>query len=279
MRKVVWVGRTTVFLAGLSVVVGVTLGVASAALAGNLDPLKLGTAKNVATRTTALVGKVASGAAFSVRNPSSGPALDLQVNAGQAPMTVNSQTKVTNLNADQLDGKSDTDFYAAGTKVSDSDKLDGKNDSDFYAAGSKVVDSDKLDGIDSNGFVQGNGESMHDAKSLSPGSGLQDVFGHSGPAPSPDINIYYSCPANLASNGTVKIKNWSGTVNVFSDNGGTNPNDYRQLGQYGDFDQPAAASGEHITFQVQGTGVVTVEVFSVHRQNDCHVQTHGVFSY
>lgn len=44
-------------------------------------------------------------------------------------------------------------------------------------------------------------------------------------------------------------------------------------------DQPAAASGEHITFQVQGTGVVTIEVFSVHRQNYCHVQTQGIFSY
>lgn len=40
------------------------------AVAGNLDPLKLGTAKNVATRVTTLVGKVATGSALGVKNPS-----------------------------------------------------------------------------------------------------------------------------------------------------------------------------------------------------------------
>ena len=35
-------------------------------------------------------------------------ALDLQVEAGKAPMKVNSGTRVTNLNADKIDGKTNT---------------------------------------------------------------------------------------------------------------------------------------------------------------------------
>ncbi len=105
--KVMWVGRATVFLVGLSVILALVLGVATTALAGNLDPLKIGSLRNVATQTTQLVGKVATGSAFVVKNPSGGSALDLQVNAGQAPMSVNAEAgTATNLSADELDGKS-----------------------------------------------------------------------------------------------------------------------------------------------------------------------------
>jgi hypothetical protein len=55
--------------------------VEGAALAGNLDPLKIGSLKNVATKITALVGKVATGSALEVKNASGGPALGLQVSA------------------------------------------------------------------------------------------------------------------------------------------------------------------------------------------------------
>jgi hypothetical protein len=113
VSKVMWVGRATVFLVGLSVILAVVLGVASAAFARNGDPLKLGSQKNTATKITALIGKVATGPALSVRNPSGGQALDLQVNSGQAPMSVNSSTKVASLNADQVDGKSDTAFVSS----------------------------------------------------------------------------------------------------------------------------------------------------------------------
>ncbi len=121
--KVMWVGRATVFLVGLSVILALMFGVASAAFAGNLDPLKLGTAKNVATRITTLVGKVATGSALVVKNPSGGPALGLQVNAGQAPLTVNADAgKATNLNADQLDGKDSTDFLSGTGSVTSVDE-------------------------------------------------------------------------------------------------------------------------------------------------------------
>ncbi len=109
--KVMWVGRATVFMVGLAMILALVLGVATTALAGNLDPLKIGSLKNVATKTTQLVGKVATGSAFVVKNPSGGSALDLQVNAGQAPLTVNADAgKATNLDADKLDGIDSTGF-------------------------------------------------------------------------------------------------------------------------------------------------------------------------
>jgi hypothetical protein len=105
-------------------------------LFGQPRPLKIGSLKNGATKTTQLVGKVVSGSAFAVNNPSGGPALGLQVNAGQAPLTVNAEAgKATNLDADKLGGKDSTDFYAAGSKVADADTVDGKDSTDFLASG------------------------------------------------------------------------------------------------------------------------------------------------
>jgi hypothetical protein len=64
-------------------------------------------------------------------------------------MKVNSNKVVTNLNADLLDGKSATKFYAAGSKVADSELLDGKDSAAFLGKSEKATDSDTLDGLDS----------------------------------------------------------------------------------------------------------------------------------
>jgi len=74
-----------VFLVGLSVSLALLLGVASTALAANGHPILLGSLKNAAIKTTALVGKVATGPALSVRNPNEGAALELQVNSLDKP--------------------------------------------------------------------------------------------------------------------------------------------------------------------------------------------------
>ena len=110
LSKVAWVGRTASMVFGLALVMALMLGAASVALAGNLDPLKIGSLKNVATKTTQLVGKVATGPAFVVKNYSGGSALDLQVQAGQEPLAVNSSVMVDNLHAEYLDGKTSNDF-------------------------------------------------------------------------------------------------------------------------------------------------------------------------
>jgi hypothetical protein len=106
-----------------------------------------------------LVGNVA-GTMLRVDNNSEeagATALDLRVEPGKAPMKVNSATKVALLNADKVDGKDATAFYAAGSKVADSshadqadnatnaqnasnaDTVDGKHASDFAAAYERTV--------------------------------------------------------------------------------------------------------------------------------------------
>lgn len=97
--KVMWVGKATTFTIGLAVIVALTVGVATTALAGNGDPFKLGKS-NTASKVSKLIK---SGA---------GPALQLQVDSG-APLAVNSDEKVTNLNADSVDGLDSTQLQGA----------------------------------------------------------------------------------------------------------------------------------------------------------------------
>jgi hypothetical protein len=96
--KVMWVGRATVFLVGLSVILALVFGVATTAMGANGNPFLLGK-KNVASAISTLVNK------------GPGPALNLVVGAGQPPLKVNSSAQVTNLNADKVDG-SDGELWA-----------------------------------------------------------------------------------------------------------------------------------------------------------------------
>jgi hypothetical protein len=139
-KKVVRMGRATVFVVGLSVILVMVFGVATTALAGNGpgDFFHLGQ-KNTVNRLSQLVGTTA-GAMLRVDNDGSGTALDLRVGQGTdpsaktvAPMKVDSQAKVTNLNAD------------------------------------------KLDGLDSTGFIQGKGNIYHGRRSLARFNGFDEV--------------------------------------------------------------------------------------------------------
>lgn len=137
----------------------------------------------------------------------------------------------------------------------------------------KVPNADTLDGLDSGAFVQGPGAVYRGAVAIPAGNGFNQVFLATA---DPAIELGYNCPATLSQNGTLAISNLTtDVVNVFSDNGSTNPT-YFQLTAGLRFDQDAAALGEHITFQVQtgGPKIMTIEVFSVHRaaSGDCHVQ-------
>jgi hypothetical protein len=58
-----------------------------------------------------LIGST-SGTLLRINNNGSGPALDLRVESGEAPMNVNSTTRVNALNADQVDGKSESAFIS-----------------------------------------------------------------------------------------------------------------------------------------------------------------------
>ena len=87
---------------GLALVLGLIFGVAAMAFGANGDFFKVGRA-NVASAVSVLTK---SGA---------GPALSLRVGSG-APLAVNSQAKVANLNADRLDGL-DSGAFAASSQI------------------------------------------------------------------------------------------------------------------------------------------------------------------
>ncbi len=148
--KVMWVGKATVFLVGLAVILALVFGVASRALGADGDFFKVGKS-NLAASVSKLVK---SGA---------GPALRLEVDSGP-PLSVNSSAKVTNLNADKVDGKNAADFLPASGKAVDSDKLDGLDSSQFLGANQKAVDSDKLDGLDSSQFLGANQKAVDSDK-------------------------------------------------------------------------------------------------------------------
>lgn len=95
-KKVVWVGRATVFLVGLAVILALVLGVTSMAFGANGDFFKVGRT-NLASAVSVLTK---SGA---------GPALSLNVDSGPS-LKVNSAAKVAKLNADELDGLDSTNF-------------------------------------------------------------------------------------------------------------------------------------------------------------------------
>jgi hypothetical protein len=150
--KVMWVGRATVFVVGLAMILALTVGLATTALAGTGVGARFQLGQtNTVNAITKLVGSVA-GPSLRIDNNSTNAAataLDLQVEAGKAPMTVNSQTKVANLNADALDGVDSTGFYAADSKVANADNLDGLDSTSFgrvLKTGSTTVDLASIPG-------------------------------------------------------------------------------------------------------------------------------------
>lgn len=93
---------------------------ATSALVGStannqLDVANVGTGSNA--KGLGVLGRSPSAAAGAFANTNGGPALGLSVNAGKAPFTVNSSTKVTGLNADLVDGVHASGFVQGGGTV------------------------------------------------------------------------------------------------------------------------------------------------------------------
>lgn len=114
--KALRIGRATALAVGVAVMLAMVVGVTSRAFGANGDPWTLGQG-NVATAITVLGGALGvDGPMVRLINNNADPddtALELRVQAGEAPMTVNSNTRVANLNADRLDGKDSGGFVAA----------------------------------------------------------------------------------------------------------------------------------------------------------------------
>src|SRR5688572_16970428 len=103
IARLLGLGRFTSALFGLVLLLGLVLGVGTTALAAVPgDPFRLGQV-NTIDALTSLVG-TRSGVLLQVKN-NDGPALNLTVPAGRAPLTVSAGAgKALNLNADKLDG-------------------------------------------------------------------------------------------------------------------------------------------------------------------------------
>jgi hypothetical protein len=116
-RKAMRVGRATVFLVGLAIILALAVGLASTALAGTGVGARLDLGRtNAVNAVTTLVGSVA-GPSLRVDNNSAGSgatALDLRVEPGKAPLKIDSDARVANLNADKVDGKDSGAFVLDG---------------------------------------------------------------------------------------------------------------------------------------------------------------------
>src|SRR5215212_4569723 len=172
--KVMWVGRATVFVVGLAVILALLFGVASAALAGTGVGATFNLGKtNTVNAISKLVGSTAS-SMLVVDNNGTGSALSLQVGSAQAPLTVNASAgKATNLNADKLDDREASTFADAthqhsGTDITSGTVAEARIDATIARDGEVVttvedndgagsgLDADLLDGKDSTDFQPSN---------------------------------------------------------------------------------------------------------------------------
>lgn len=120
LKKLMRIGRATVFMTGLAVMMAIVLGVATTVLAGTGvgATFNLGK-KNVVNKISQLVGNTNS-SMLRIANGNTGvsaTALNLKVKPAHPPMKVNSSTKVNNLNADQLDGQDSSSFVQTNTNA------------------------------------------------------------------------------------------------------------------------------------------------------------------
>jgi hypothetical protein len=188
------------------------------------------------------VGSTAAGALLKVDNDGAGTALDLRVGTPTddpatktvAPMKVDSQQVVTNLNSDKVDGRDSTDF------------------------------------------VRGPGQAAGHALDLPEGSGGTALFDFT-ELEGLGSTVAYNCPNPTTSQGTLTVLNDNdSSMNLFSDNGLADPV-HTTIASGARHNQATNPSGEHITVQVwQGSRLATIEVFSVHSANECHVQAQAL---
>jgi hypothetical protein len=214
-NKVIWVGRATVFMVGLAVILALVLGVATTAFGANGDAWRLGQS-NVATAITRLGGIAGvDGPMLRLTNnnaDANDTALDLKVQSGEPPMTVNSDAMVANLDADKLDGRDSTSF-ADGTagKATNADLLDGKDSSEFVPTNTNAFIRNALYRNESD---LGAGQTLGDGtQTMSASCDTGDVMLSGGPANiAPTTDVLESFPSS--------INAW--TVRVNKNGGGDN---------------------------------------------------------
>lgn len=139
LARIWWFGRGTATVMGLAVLLALTVGLASTALAGTGVGARFHLGQtNTVDAVSQLVGTT-TGPMLRISNSSpdnpkvNSPALDLEVAPGNTPMEVNSSLKVDHLNADQLDNRDASDFVTTFGKANDADRLDGRDSTAFFS--------------------------------------------------------------------------------------------------------------------------------------------------
>jgi hypothetical protein len=191
---------------------------------------------NTVNKVTALKG-AATTPMLRVTNDGSGPALSLQVkNPGTAPIVL--------------------DAESTGKVVN--------------------LNADMLDGKDASQFVAGKAAVTSNATALGPGGISPVIWGPTSTAP--EWSIGYVCPSDLNTNGTIRIlANFPGPLNLFFDQGLQDP-EYIVLPNNVEITRAMNKSGEWVHMQMQSPAgwIADIDLFSVHRQTDCHIQSVAV---
>ncbi len=122
LAKSIRIGRATALAIGLAVMVGLTGGFASSALAGTGVGGLFNLGQNNGVNAQSLLFGNSPGAAMlRIVNQGAGEAIRLVVPVGQPPMSVSAgAAKVTNLDSDKLDGKDSSEFVQNSTYSNES---------------------------------------------------------------------------------------------------------------------------------------------------------------
>src|SRR5262245_15005377 len=147
-----------------------------------------------------------------------------------------------------------------------------------------VPNADQLDGLDSSALVQGGGLAAGGFATVpEASSGFYDFRWVIHPFQvGRAFGVGYLCPFDANLNGVVEFQNRDNTpVRLFADNGSADPSFIADLpNNLGGRDEPAAASGDHITFQARypDARVATVHVFSQHSADNCYAQAQALLT-
>lgn len=154
LARIWWLGKGTATVMGLAMLLALTVGLASTALAGTGIGARFDLGKiNKVNAVSSLVGNV-SGPTLALENDRSdraATALSLRMeNPNLAPMRTNATGTVTNLNADELDGRDSTSFAdGIDGKAKDASKADFATSAGEAQNAQVAASADRLDGLDS----------------------------------------------------------------------------------------------------------------------------------
>ena len=169
-------------------------------------------------------------------------------------------------------GESDGRFVQQGGKAADADLLDGQDSSAYLPANGTAANADTLDGLDYTEFMPNTQGQIRSFAGLTGADADTPRRGTS------NWEVWYSCPnasPTSSANGTLHFRNLSsGTINLFIDNGSSNPA-HTTLAAGAQRDEAALAAGEAIEFDAQGFAdgrIAHARVLTRNRTTDCQWQ-------